>query len=55
MLKTSGDDLRYLDALWSQGKLKVLIDARYPLAALADAWKRSISGRAVGKIVVEVA
>ena len=55
MLKTSGDDLRYLDALWSQGKLKVLIDGRYPLAALADAWKRSISGRAVGKIVVEVA
>ena len=55
MLKSNGDDLRYLDAQWSQDRLKVLIDGRYPLASLAQAWQRSISGRAVGKIVIDVA
>jgi NADPH:quinone reductase-like Zn-dependent oxidoreductase len=55
MLKTNGDDLRYLDALWQRGRLKVLIDGRYPLASLGEAWKRSMSGRAVGKIVIDVA
>jgi NADPH:quinone reductase-like Zn-dependent oxidoreductase len=55
MLKTNGDDLRALDALWQRGSLKVVIDGRYPLPSLGQAWQRSISGRAVGKIVIEVA
>lgn len=55
MLKTNGDDLRALDALWQRGALQVVIDGRYPLASLGEAWQRSISGRAVGKIVIEVA
>jgi len=55
MLKTNADDLRYLDGLWQRGSLKVVIDDRYPLASLGQAWQRSISGRAVGKIVIEVA
>jgi NADPH:quinone reductase-like Zn-dependent oxidoreductase len=55
MLKTSGDDLRALDALWQRGSLKVIIDSRHPLRSLAQAWQRSISGRAVGKIVSEMA
>ena len=28
MLKTNGDDLRYLDAMWQRGALKVLIDGQ---------------------------
>lgn len=55
MLKTSGADLRELDALWQRGALQVLIDSRYPLESLNEAWQRSISGRAVGKIVIDVA
>jgi NADPH:quinone reductase-like Zn-dependent oxidoreductase len=55
MLKTNGDDLRALDALWQRGSLKVVIDGRYALPSLGQAWQRSISGRAVGKIVIEVA
>jgi NADPH:quinone reductase-like Zn-dependent oxidoreductase len=55
MLKTNGDDLRWLDALWQQGGLSVVIDGSHPLERLGDAWQRSMSGRAVGKIVVDVA
>ena len=54
MLKTHGDDLRTLDALWVQRKLRVVIDQRFALADLGAAWQRSMSGRAVGKIVIEV-
>ena len=54
MLKTSGDDLRYLDTLWQQGHLKVVIDSHFALAALSAAWQRSMSGRAVGKILIEM-
>lgn len=31
-----------------------VVDSRYPLDALQQAWERSMAGRAVGKIVVEV-
>ena len=55
MLKSNGDDLRALDALWLQGKLRVAIDQRYALANLGAAWQRSMSGRAVGKIVIDIA
>jgi NADPH:quinone reductase-like Zn-dependent oxidoreductase len=52
MLKSNAADLRLLDELYEAGKLKVLIDSRHPLASLGEAWTRSMSGRAVGKIVV---
>lgn len=55
MLKTNGDDLRALDALCVQGKLRVTIDHRYALADLGAAWQRSMSGRAAGKIVIDIA
>ncbi len=54
MLKSNGDDLRALDALWVQGKLRVAIDRRFGLADLGAAWQRSMSDRAVGKIVIDV-
>ena len=55
MLKTRGADLRILDGLVEAGKLRVVVDSRFPLEALAKAWERSMSGRVVGKIVVDVA
>lgn len=47
-------DLAILDGLYEAGKLRVVIDSRFPLAKLADAWARSKSGRAAGKIVIDV-
>lgn len=54
LLKTNAADLAFLDTLYEAGKLRAVIDSRFPLAALRAAWERSISGRAVGKIVIEV-
>lgn len=54
MLKPNAADLRTLDDLFVAGKLRVVIDSRYPLSDLRGAWERSMSGRAVGKIVVDV-
>ena len=55
MLKANASDLRVLDALVDAGRLRVVIDSRYPLSDLRGAWERSQSGRAVGKIVVDIA
>ena len=52
LLNPRAEDLATLDALYAAGKLKVVIDSTHRLEALAEAWKRSQSGRAVGKIVV---
>ena len=54
MLKSSGADLAVLDRLVDAGKLRVVIDSRYPLTDLRRAWERSMTGRVVGKIVVDV-
>ncbi|MDP2310879.1 MAG: NAD(P)-dependent alcohol dehydrogenase [Pseudomonadota bacterium] len=55
MLKSNAADLRVLDTLVEAGKLRVVVDSRFPLEALGEAWARSKSGRAAGKIVIEVA
>ena len=55
MLKASAADLRALDLCWQSGALQVVLDSRYPLRELGAAWARSISGRAVGKIVIDIA
>jgi chloroplastic oxoene reductase len=54
LLKSNAKDLRELDTLYERGALRVTIDSRYPLSKLADAWTRSKSGRAVGKIVIDI-
>lgn len=55
MMKSRAADLAHLDRLVDAGKLRVVIDRRFKLEALAQAWERSISGRATGKIVIDVA
>lgn len=54
MLDPNAADLRILDGLAEAGKLRVVVDRRFPLAELADAWRYSQSGRAAGKIVIDV-
>lgn len=55
MLKATAADLAYLDDLYTAGKLRVVVDSRFPLADLRAAWERSQGGRATGKILVDVA
>ena len=51
-MHASGDDLAHLAALIEQGKLRVVIDKRYPFAEVAQALAYLESGRAKGKVVV---
>ncbi len=55
MLKACAADLALLDGLVEKGALRVQVDSRFPLEKLAEAWARSMAGRAVGKIVIDVA
>lgn len=54
MLKSRAADLRSLDRLVEEGKLRVVVDRRFKLEELAQAWERSIGGRTAGKIVIEL-
>jgi NADPH:quinone reductase-like Zn-dependent oxidoreductase len=54
ILKPNAADLRILDDLVSAGKLRVETQ-RFPLEQMRAAWERSISGRTIGKIVIDVA
>jgi NADPH:quinone reductase-like Zn-dependent oxidoreductase len=53
LLKPNAADLGVLDALVAKGQLEVVIDSRFPMEKLGEAWARSASGRAAGKIIVE--
>ena len=55
MLKSNAADLRILDRLVEARKLRVVIDRHYPIEDLRAAWKHSMTGRTVGKIVIDVA
>jgi len=54
LLRSNAADLRVLDGLFAKGQLRVVVDRRFPLESLAAAWERSMSGRAVGKIILDV-
>ena len=54
MAQLSGDDLDVLASLLSEGKMTTQIDQRFPLAATAEAVAYSETGRARGKIIVEM-
>lgn len=47
-------DLQTLAAMVEAGQLKPIIDSHYPLASADEAYQRSQSGRARGKIVIDV-
>jgi NADPH:quinone reductase-like Zn-dependent oxidoreductase len=53
MLIPKGENLHYLVNLVKEGKLKTVIDSKYPLGKARDAWAKSIDGHATGKIIVE--
>ncbi|KAL2329394.1 hypothetical protein Fmac_022821 [Flemingia macrophylla] len=47
------EGLEYLVQLLKDGKLKSVIDSKFPLSQAEDAWAKSIDGHATGKIIVE--
>lgn len=53
--KMNPDDLAFLGDLLQKGKIKPLIDRRYPLSETADAFRYLGEGHAKGKIVVTIA
>jgi NADPH:quinone reductase-like Zn-dependent oxidoreductase len=53
LLIPKGNDLQYLVDLVKQGKLRTVIDSKYPLTKAEDGWAKSIDGHATGKIIFE--
>jgi NADPH:quinone reductase-like Zn-dependent oxidoreductase len=53
-LRVSKADLEFLVGLLEEGKLKTVIDSRFPLSEASKAWQTSIDGHPTGKIVVEM-
>ena len=53
ILTAKRENLDYLVKLVKDGKLKTVIDSKFPLSKAEDAWAKSIDGHATGKIIVE--
>ncbi|WVZ85194.1 hypothetical protein U9M48_032144 [Paspalum notatum var. saurae] len=54
LLSPNKADLEFLVGLLKDGKLKTLIDSRFPLSEASKAWEKSIEGHATGKVIVEM-
>ncbi|MBA0848266.1 hypothetical protein Goshw_030373, partial [Gossypium schwendimanii] len=52
-LSPKKENLNYLVNLVKDGKLKTVIDSKYPLSKAEEAWAKSMDGHATGKIIVE--
>lgn len=53
LLMFKAENLEYVLNLMKDGKVKSVIDSKYPLSRGEEAWAHSISGHATGKIIVE--
>ncbi|KAJ0791369.1 putative NADPH:quinone reductase [Helianthus annuus] len=49
----NAQEIGFLVKLAKEGKLKTVLDSRYPLNQAEKAWAKSIEGHATGKVVVE--
>jgi chloroplastic oxoene reductase len=54
LLSPKKEDLEFLVELLKDGKMKTLVDSRFPLSDVTKAWEKSIEGHATGKIIVEM-
>jgi len=52
-VSVKADELKYLVELMKEGKLKTIVDSKYPLSNAEDAWVKLCDGHATGKIIVE--
>ena len=53
--KPNTEDLAYVIRLVEEGKLKPVIDSKYPLAKTAEAVKYQSGGHVTGKVIIDVA
>lgn len=53
ILSAKGEKLEFLVNLMNEGKLKTVVDSRFPLSKAEDAWAKIMEGHATGKIIVE--
>ena len=53
LMNAKAENLDYLVKLGKEGKLRTVIDSKYPLSKAEEAWTTSIEGHAMGKIIVE--
>jgi NADPH:quinone reductase-like Zn-dependent oxidoreductase len=48
------NDLQFLGELMREGRLKTVIDSKYPFDRAQEAWAKCVEGHATGKIIVEM-
>jgi Zinc-binding dehydrogenase len=53
-LSLGNDDLQFLAGLVREGKLKTVIDSKYPFDRAQEAWAKSADGHATGKVIIEM-
>ena len=53
VLSPKDEKLEFLVNLMKEGKLKTVVDSRFPLSKAEDAWAKIMEGHATGKIIVE--
>ncbi|KNA20717.1 hypothetical protein SOVF_050050 [Spinacia oleracea] len=53
ILSPKTENFEYVVNLAKEGKLKTVIDSKYPWSKAEDAWSRIISGHAMGKVIIE--
>lgn len=54
LLSPKSEDMKFLVDMAKEGKLKTIVDSTHPLTKAEEAWAKSMSGHATGKIVVEM-
>ncbi|CAL9068534.1 chloroplast envelope quinone oxidoreductase homolog [Musa acuminata AAA Group] len=54
LLSPKSEDMKFLVDMAQEGKLKTIVDSTHRLTKAEEAWARSMSGHATGKIVVEM-
>ncbi|XP_068655406.1 chloroplast envelope quinone oxidoreductase homolog [Aristolochia californica] len=53
LTNAKGKNLEFLVSLLKEGKLKTVVDSKFPLSKAEDAWAKIMDGHATGKIIVE--
>uniref|UniRef100_A0A0D9XFC0 Enoyl reductase (ER) domain-containing protein n=1 Tax=Leersia perrieri TaxID=77586 RepID=A0A0D9XFC0_9ORYZ len=48
------EEMEVVAGLVAEGKIKAVIDSRYPLSRAEEGWAKSMAGHVTGKIVVEI-
>lgn len=53
ILSPKAEEIECLVKLVKDGKIKTVIDSKYPLSKAEEGWAKSIEGHATGKVVIE--